>query len=124
MSSHSAAAEPHAPSRAGTLSRLLGPAFGFLVWAIHFLVLYIAAAVACVFGLGHARSTPLMAETPLVGLTIAAIVLVVVHAVRRYPQRAVPEQAFRTDITIGCDAIAAMAIAWQLFAILLVPPCV
>jgi hypothetical protein len=47
-----------------------------------------------------------------------------VHAVRRYrQQRGVIDQHFRMSITIGADAIATLAIAWQLFPILLVPLC-
>jgi Mn2+/Fe2+ NRAMP family transporter len=127
MSSHSATAQPEeARSSPGTLSRLLDPAFGFLIWAIHFLSIYIATAVACVLGLSDASTS--LGVTPratLVVLTVAAVVLVASHAVRRYRQQhALPEQAFRLAVTIGCDAIAAAAISWQLFAILLVPACV
>ena len=40
----------------GTLVGLLDPAFGFFVWAAHLLAIYIAAAVACVVGLGGASA--------------------------------------------------------------------
>jgi len=35
----------------GVVYRLLDPAFGFFVWAGHFLVVYITEAVACQLGL-------------------------------------------------------------------------
>jgi hypothetical protein len=41
-------------TKTGTLRRLLDPAFGLFVWAAHFLVVYVGAAVACVLGLGTA----------------------------------------------------------------------
>jgi hypothetical protein len=57
-------------------------------------------------------------------VTVAADAIVVVHALRRYRRRReAPEQRFRMSVTIGADAIAAVAITWQLIAILLVPIC-
>jgi hypothetical protein len=109
----------------GTVRPLLGSAFGFFVWAAHFLVVYIATAVACQLGLGQAgvsaRKTFLMA---LAIVTVAAAAIVVVHALRRYRRwREAPEQQFRRSVTIGADAIAAVSITWQLIAILLAPIC-
>lgn len=109
----------------GTVRPLLGSAFGFFVWAAHFLVVYIATAVACQLGLGEAgasaRTTFL---TALAIVTVAAATIVVVHALRRYRRRCeAPEQRFRMSVTIGADAIAAVSITWQLIAILLVPIC-
>ncbi|KAB0265566.1 hypothetical protein [Microvirga brassicacearum] len=112
-------------SEMGTLHRLLDPAFGFFVWAAHFLVVYIMTAVACVLGLGAAgegvRTTFL---TVLLALTVAAAAIVLLHAVWRYRQhRDLPEQRFRMVVTIGNDGIATVGIVWQLFPILLVPVC-
>jgi cytochrome bd-type quinol oxidase subunit 2 len=115
--------EPH--SGTGTLRRLLDPAFGHFVWAAHFLVVYIGAAVACVLGLGAAgegaRTTFL---TVLIVLTVVATAIVVGHAVWRHRQyRDHPDQRFRMVLTIGNSGIAVVGIVWQLFPLLLVPVC-
>ena len=55
-------------------------------------------------------------------IEIAAVV--VWHALRRYrQQRDRPDRRFRMTVTIGNDAVATIAIAWQIFAISLVPLC-
>jgi hypothetical protein len=105
---------------------LLDSAFGFFVWAIHLLVVYVSTAIACQLGLGNAgepsRSVYL---TALIGVTIAAAAVVVLHGVRRYRKdRDDLERRFRMLITVGCDALATLAIAWQIFPLLLIPPCV
>jgi membrane protein implicated in regulation of membrane protease activity len=112
-------------SEAAALSPLLDAAFGFFVWAVHFLTVYIAAAVACQLGLGAesagSRRTFL---TTLALVTLAAAAVVLLHAARRYQQqREAPDQRFRMSVTIGGDGIAVVAIAWQLFALFLVPLC-
>ncbi|WP_414476023.1 hypothetical protein [Microvirga sp. M2] len=109
----------------GTLVWLLDPAFGFFLWAAHFLVIYIAAAVACVLGLGAASADAQSAFLTGLGLvTAASAVILVLHAVWRYrQQRDVPAQRFRMSFTIGCDAIASFAVLLQFFPILLVPVC-
>ena len=108
-----------------TLSPLLDSAFGFFVWAIHLLIVYVAEALACQLGLGVAgpgTQTTFIAVLALV--TIAASAIVVVHGFRRHrQQRKVPEQRFRMSVTLGADAIATLGILWQLFALLLVPVC-
>src|SRR3954453_15806848 len=116
-----AEAEPH--SRAGVLFRLLDPAFGFFLWSIHFLVVYITAAVACVLGIGipGARSAFLIA---LVLVTLAAAAALAIHGALRYRQlRGLPDQQFRMAVAVGGDAIAAVAVLWQLFPILMIPLC-
>jgi hypothetical protein len=115
--------EPH--SGMGTLRRLLDPAFGHFIWAVHFLAVYVGAAVACVLGLGAAgegaRTTFLVV---LVALTVVATVVVVGHAIWRHRQyRDLPEQRFRMVLTIGNSGIATVGIVWQLFPLLLVPVC-
>lgn len=105
---------------------LLDAAFGYFVWAAHFLGVYIAAAVSCQVGLGAAGSRPRATFLAvLVLVTLAAAAVVVVHAVRRYrQQRDHLDRRFRMVLTIGSDAVATIAIAWQLLAIALVPLCV
>jgi hypothetical protein len=112
------------PSAAG-VGALLDTAFGYFVWAAHFLVVYIATAVSCQLGLGTAGAgtrTTFLAVLALV--TAAAAAVVVLHAVRRYrQQRDMPQRRFRMTVTVGNDALATVAIAWQLLAIALVPVC-
>jgi hypothetical protein len=125
MSSLEFDSEREPASKVGVLFRLLDPAFGFFVWAIHFLIVYIAAAVACALGLGaataSARSTLLIA---LVLVTLAAIAVLAIHGTLRYRQmRGATNQQFRMSLALGGDAIAAVAVLWQLFPIMLVPLC-
>lgn len=109
----------------GAVRRLLDMAFGFSVWAAHFLAVYVATSLACVLGLSAAsaaaRSTFRVA---LVLLTVAAAAVVAGHAVRAYRRRTdEPDRRFSSEITMGNDALASFGILWQLFPILLVPPC-
>jgi hypothetical protein len=105
------------------LSRLLDLAFGFFLWAAHFLIVYVGAAVACAL-VPTAAAASLSLTAALVLTTIVAAAIVVLHAVRRYHQQhEFPEQRFPMLVTIGCDAIALVAIVWQLFPIFLVPAC-
>jgi hypothetical protein len=118
-------AAEEARGEAGVFSRLLAPVFGFFIWVVHFLAVYAATAVACVLGLGAAdasvRST---FATALVIVTLAAAAVVGLHALKTYRRRGeVPNRRFLRGITIGHDAIAAVAILYQLFPILLVPVC-
>ena len=110
------------PSREG-LPRLLDLAFGFFLWAAHFLIVYVGAAVACAL-VPTAAGGSLALTAALVLTTIVAAAIVVLHAVRRYRQQhELTEQRFPMLVTIGCDAIALVAIVWQLFPIFLVPAC-
>lgn len=112
-------------ARPGTLVRLLDPAFGFFVWSAHFLVVYIAAAVLCVLGLGMAGAAAQSTFMTTLGVvTVAAAAILLLHAARRYWQnRNLPDRRFRMSVTIGCDALAAVAVLWQFFPILLASVC-
>jgi hypothetical protein len=118
-------ASVEAQGEAGVLLRLLGLAFGFFVWVVHFFAVYAATGVACVLGLGAAEATARSAfVTALVVVTVAAATVVALHAVKTYRRRdEVFNRRFLRGITIGHDALAAVAILWQLFPILLVPVC-
>jgi uncharacterized membrane protein YidH (DUF202 family) len=115
--------DPH--SKAGVLVRLLDPAFGFFVWSIHFLVVYIAAAVLCVLGLDTAGEQAQRTFIIALGMvTVVAAAILLVHGIWRYRKnRDLPDQRFRMSVTVGGDAIAAVATLWQFFPILLVPVC-
>lgn len=110
--------------RAG-VGALLDTSFGFFVWAAHLLTVYIATAVSCQLGLGAAMAgarTGFVSVLVLVTVVMAGVV--VLHAAGRYrQQRDVPGQRFRMTVTIGNDAVATVAIAWQLLAIALLPLC-
>lgn len=107
------------------IGALLDAAFGYFVWAAHFLVVYVATAVSCQLGLGGAESGARTTFLVVLALaTVAAAAVVVLHALRRHRQlRDRPERQFRMAVTIGNDAIAAVAIVWQLLALALVPLC-
>lgn len=116
--------EANVRTKAGALLQVLDLAFGFFVWGAHFLTVYIATAVACVLGVGEASAGARITFLAALALvTVAAAALVLWHAVRRYRQGDATETGFHTSVTVGGDAIATVAISWQLFPILLVPPC-
>ena len=110
---------------AAGLRALLDTVFGYVVWAAHFLVVYIATAVSCQLRLGAAVArTGTTFLTVLAMVTLVAGATVVLHAVRRYrQQRDVPDRHFRLTVTIGNDSLATVGITWQLLAIALVPLC-
>ena len=120
----------HAAARSGRddrpiVRRILDPAFGLFVWAAHLVVIYVAQAVACVLGV---PSRSAQAETAvlagLAGITVVAAAIVGAHGLRRYRQRAeTDDERFLFNIAVGQDAIAAVAILWQLIPIFMVPVC-
>jgi hypothetical protein len=126
MSSDSVQAAPSdRPTGQGSVGRLLDPAFGFFVWALHLVTIYVVNALFCVLGI--ASRTPRAGTTLivcLVAVTIVAAVIVVIHSVRRYRQRPESEnQGFLMNMAVGQDAIAAVAILWQLIPIFMTPVC-
>ena len=118
-----AATEPG--TQVGVVYRLLDPAFGFGVWAFHFLVVYVSTAVACQVGLGSRDATVQSTVViTLIVITLLAAAVVAVHAVKRYRQLPdVHDRGFLLKIAVGHDALAALAILWQLMPITMVPLC-
>ncbi|HEU4698420.1 MAG TPA: hypothetical protein VFS40_04530 [Gemmatimonadales bacterium] len=116
-----------APTRARdqrAVARLLDTTFGFLVWAVHLLAIYIVQALACEFGVARPHTHGPAGLVPvLLLLTAAAACVVVLHALRRRRRRHEGALPFRVAVTVGADAIATLAIVGQCFVILLVPPC-
>jgi hypothetical protein len=105
--------------------RLLDASFGFGVWAIHLLVVYVLTAVACQLGLGS-RDPRLQSGVvvTLIAITLVAAAVVVLHAVARYrQQKGMQERGFLARLAVGQDAIAALAIFWQIIPLTMVPPC-
>jgi hypothetical protein len=116
---------PELCRRKGALRPLLDAMFGFFVWAVHFVAIYIATTLACRFGFIAAGPSERIWVLFGIGLTVFAIVVVGAHSIARYrQQRGISNQQLRLSVTIGGDAIASLAIAWQLLAIALVPACV
>ena len=114
-----------AASQPGVVHRLLDPAFGLFVWAAHLVVIYVANAVFCVLGI---PSRNLRAGTSLVivlaAVTIVAAAIVALHGLRRYRERpAMYNHRFLLRMAVGQDAIAALAILWQLVPIFMSPVC-
>jgi hypothetical protein len=69
------------------LRALLDTAFGYLVWALHFLIVYIATAVSCQLGLGTTQSSTRTTFLIVLALvTVAAAAIVALHGVRRFRQ--------------------------------------
>lgn len=89
-------------------------------------MIYTSTAVACLLGLGMASTGARSAFIAVMAVfTLAVAVLVLGHALSRWRRlRDRPETTFRRVVTIGGDAIAALAILWQLYALLLLPICV
>jgi hypothetical protein len=112
------------PRDDGGIGRLLDSVFGFGVWAVHLLIVYVATAVACQLGLG---SQPGRVQSTVVGslfsVTLASAALVVWHAIRRDRQHRAGERGFLALIAVGHDAVATLAILWQLMPLLMVPLC-
>jgi hypothetical protein len=120
-----AGVEIEARTGRGLVYSLLNPAFGFFVWAGHFLLVYITEAVACQLGLefrderGHSVFLGMFAI-----ITVLAAAVVLAHGLRRWKHRVeAGDDGFLIRITAGDDAVAALAILWQLFPLFMVPVC-
>jgi hypothetical protein len=109
----------------GAVPKVLDTTLGFFVWAAHLLTVYIAQALACARGVVGPRGQGAGGLlTLLVLVTLIAAGAVVLHAVKRWRERdAADTSHFRATLTVGCDAIATLAIVWQGFAFALMPPC-
>jgi nitrate reductase NapE component len=118
-------AQLEASGESAGVIRLLDSAFGFFVWATHLVIIYVANALACVLGLTstHSRAESVLVIS-LAAVTIVAAALVGAHGLRRYPQRLrVADEGFLNRIAVGHDAIALVAILWQLVPIFMSPVC-
>lgn len=118
-------AEREPQSEIGVVYRLLDPAFGFGVWAVHLLIIYVVMAVACQLGLGSRTAVVQSGFVMMLSVvTLAAAAVVVWHAIRRFrQQKEMHDRGFLVRIAVGHDAIAALAILWQLMPLLMVPVC-
>lgn len=86
---------------------------GAILWAVHFTVLYGFTTLACARGFSSAIPWVLGAAT-LAALGVAAFVVA-----RAYPRRA----EFASWFTAALAALAGLAIVFEGFAFVMVPPC-
>ena len=87
--------------------------WGAIVWAVHFGLLYGVTSIACARGPGGV--VPWIAG----GLTIAALVAAVAIVAVALPDRA----RFESWMTAAIAGIAAIAIAFEGLAVVMVPAC-
>jgi hypothetical protein len=114
-----------AETKTRAVYRLLDVAFGFGVWAVHLVIVYTSSAVACQLGLGsRAPNAQSRVVAILIAITFMAAALVIVHGVKRYRRRGdVAVRGFLARLAVGDDALAVVAILWQLVPITMVPLC-
>jgi hypothetical protein len=108
----------------GAVAVVLDISFGFLVWAVHFLAIYCATAIACARGLETVQpSAGLWFRVGLVGATVLTVALLGWHAWRRRHGARGGDESFRHRLAIGNDAVAAFAIVIQIFPLLMLDTC-
>jgi hypothetical protein len=114
-----------APTQTGGVHRLLDSVFGFGVWAAHLLIVYVSTAVACQLGLGSRTGNVQSHVVMILSVaTVGAAAVVVWHAVRRHHQQSeMDDRGFLARMAVGQDAIAVLAILWQLMPLSMVPVC-
>ena len=112
-------------SRPRAVRLLLDPAFGLFVWAGHLIVIYVANAVFCVLVAPSADSRAARSHVfALAAITIVAAAVVGIHGLTRYRRQ--PEthnHGFLIRMAVGQDALAVLAILWQLVPIFMSPVC-
>lgn len=107
----------------GSVRYLLDIVFGFLIWALHFLVIYCANALACARGIGTMTSTTQnLFKATLIAATLLAAAVVMWHAARRWRGRSQGDE-FVARLKVGNDAIASIGIGVQLVPLLLLHLC-
>lgn len=118
------AAHAEALTSGGVLRRLLDPAFGLMIWAGYFLIVYGGTAVGCALGTLSSSDAHASYRIWTTAFTAVAAAVVMAHAVRTYVRdQPSPDHRFLMWITIGHDAVAAAGILWMLFPVLLLPVC-
>lgn len=75
------------PTQPGLLKRILDPGFGFVVWATHFLGIYVPIAVGCAVAGTPFSGHHFLVRNIFVGATIVAVSLVVGHTIWRWSHR-------------------------------------
>jgi hypothetical protein len=122
------AARPRSRFSAATLWTLAG----FLVWALHFGVIYSLAALACARGFADARLAGIRLLSWGIGLataagfaTTAAVIVLTWRDRRRHLQAEDDEDPtrFAAWLTVAIGLLASLAMLWQALAVLTVPAC-
>jgi hypothetical protein len=93
------------------------------VWAGHFLLIYVVEAVACQLAAVSVLSPGAGLLVVLDAITILSAFAVATHAWRAWRRRGDDEAVFLARIAIGQDAVATLAILWQLIPLSTVPVC-
>lgn len=114
-----------APRRGSELGGVLDLAFGFFVWALHFVVIYGVVGLACTLGMeGAGEDAQRWLRIGLGAFTALVALVVLGHALLRWRGAGrEPDPRFRAWAAAGGDAVALVAIVWQFFPIALVPLC-
>lgn len=115
---------PSEKSAYGVFATLGSLMFGFIVWAIHLLLVYGFTAVACSH-LSDLGQQPVLSKGILGGITIAALIIVAWHGWRHYRRSDELEggQRFVSWLNATLDASAWLAILWQALPIATIGMC-
>jgi hypothetical protein len=105
----------------GFLAEAILALSGFLVWTAHFLIVYIAAAVACARAGAGADLTPWAIGMPTVA-AVAALSMIALAARRRLAADS-SVRRFLAGMAVFGAGIALIAIAWEAAAGVLLPSC-
>jgi len=107
--------------------RLFG---ALIVWALHFLVLYVHQAVACARGLGAAELAGLPAirvtavAATLVALALTGLLLLASREASRAHEPARPDTArFEGWMALAAAALAGLGIVYNMIPALMLPLC-
>jgi hypothetical protein len=96
---------------------------GALVWALHFLSIYVFAALACARGFADVRWLGIGVVSWTIGaataLALAALAIIVVGVMR-----GARPIGFNDWVSASVAALAAVAIVWETLPALMVPACV
>lgn len=108
-----------------SVMRFVSAMFGFILWAAHFLFVYVLAALACARGFASGQVAALDVVTfAVVAATVLALVAVGVHALAlwRARQDEVRTTQFLAQLGVLVDLLAVVAILMTATA-LIVPAC-
>jgi hypothetical protein len=107
------------PSTGNTLRMLSGA----LVWALHFMTIYVFTALACARGFAEVRWLGITVVSWTIGAatTIALVAAVTIITVAMREGR---PAGFNAWMTTSVAALAVVAIVWETLPALMVPACV
>ncbi len=108
----------------GVIATFCSLMFGFIIWALHLLLIYGFTAVACSH-LSDLGQQPILSKSILGGLTAIALAAVAWHGLHHYRQSDEHEggQKFVSWLNALLDGAAGLAILWQALPILTIGMC-